>query len=336
MADLNPPAPRGSSRILDPTRYATRTYVDAAVSAFQEPDLSGLASTIYVDNAIAGIDVPSLDGYATETYVDSAIAAAPAADGTGKVTGLNGVTGLWSGYQAEYDALTPDPSVVYIIVEGEPAPVAVPVAVDSFERTVASGWGTADTGGAWTNTSNNNSIVSVAGGRGIVNAKGGESSTIVLQSVSIADVTVAGTFTAELSPAEAGAHMTLIARRVGGNDYRFLTWLRDDGSVWLMIQRRSPGETNLQVLSGLSFTWKSGDIIRTKLEVSGTSPVQLRGKAWLSTAVEPATWTIEHSDAAAERLSAAGSVGVKLLRPGTSTDPRVLAVDDFRADPLGA
>lgn len=34
-----------------------------------------------------------------------------------KVTGLNGVTGLWQGTQAEYDAIvTPDPNVVYIVV----------------------------------------------------------------------------------------------------------------------------------------------------------------------------------------------------------------------------
>lgn len=32
--------------------------------------------------------------------------------------GLNGVAGLWAGTQAEFDALTPDPDVVYVVVEG--------------------------------------------------------------------------------------------------------------------------------------------------------------------------------------------------------------------------
>lgn len=33
----------------------------------------------------------------------------------GKVSGLNGVTGLWKGTQAAYDGLTPDPNVIYVI-----------------------------------------------------------------------------------------------------------------------------------------------------------------------------------------------------------------------------
>lgn len=33
----------------------------------------------------------------------------------GKVSGLNGVTGLWKGTQAAYDGLTPDANVIYII-----------------------------------------------------------------------------------------------------------------------------------------------------------------------------------------------------------------------------
>lgn len=34
------------------------------------------------------------------------------------VQGLGGVAGLWTGTQAEFDALTPDANVVYIVVEG--------------------------------------------------------------------------------------------------------------------------------------------------------------------------------------------------------------------------
>ena len=32
------------------------------------------------------------------------------------VQGLNGVTGIWQGTQAEYDALTPDADTIYFIV----------------------------------------------------------------------------------------------------------------------------------------------------------------------------------------------------------------------------
>ena len=36
--------------------------------------------------------------------------------GSGPVQGLNGVTGIWQGTQAEYDALTPDADTIYFIV----------------------------------------------------------------------------------------------------------------------------------------------------------------------------------------------------------------------------
>ena len=49
---------------------------------------------------------------ASRTAVDNRVTAGVA----GKASGLNGVTGLWQGTQAEYDGLTPDAGVVYVIV----------------------------------------------------------------------------------------------------------------------------------------------------------------------------------------------------------------------------
>lgn len=79
--DENPPQ-------VDLTGYATEEYVDNAISAIPEVDLSdyalkteipsttGLATEKYVDDAIAGLEIPDPDltGYATEKYVDDAIA----------------------------------------------------------------------------------------------------------------------------------------------------------------------------------------------------------------------------------------------------------------------
>lgn len=93
--DENPPQ-------VDFTGYATEEYVDNAISAIPEVDLSayalktdipsttGLATEKYVDDAIAGIDIPDTDltGYATEKYVDDAIAAIDLPDPTVAASGV--------------------------------------------------------------------------------------------------------------------------------------------------------------------------------------------------------------------------------------------------------
>lgn len=73
---------------VDLTGYATETYVNDAIAAIPEVDLSdyakktdipstsGLATETYVDNAIANIPKVDLTGYATEDFVKTEIAKA--------------------------------------------------------------------------------------------------------------------------------------------------------------------------------------------------------------------------------------------------------------------
>lgn len=82
--------------------YAKETYVDNAIAAIPEtdlsnyytktetnsainnakPDLTPYVTKTYVDDAIDGITIPSLDGYATEDYVNDAIANIPSGGGS--------------------------------------------------------------------------------------------------------------------------------------------------------------------------------------------------------------------------------------------------------------
>lgn len=64
----------GEGGEVDLTDYATKTYVDSAVSNVT-PNMSGYATESYVNNAVANA-TPNLSGYATQTYVNNAIAAA--------------------------------------------------------------------------------------------------------------------------------------------------------------------------------------------------------------------------------------------------------------------
>lgn len=74
--------------------------------------VAGKALTADVTLAKADVGLGSVDNTA-----DSAkpVSTATQTALNGKVSGLNGVTGLWKGTQAAYNALTPDDNVVYII-----------------------------------------------------------------------------------------------------------------------------------------------------------------------------------------------------------------------------
>lgn len=60
-------------------------------------------------------DAVGLGNVDNTSDVNKPVSAATQTSLNAKAAGLNGVTGLWRGTQTAYNALTPDPNVVYII-----------------------------------------------------------------------------------------------------------------------------------------------------------------------------------------------------------------------------
>lgn len=69
--------------------------------------LSGNVTLVKGDVGLGSVDNTSDAAKPVSTATQTAL--------NGKVSGLNGVTGLWKGTQAAYNALTPDANVVYVI-----------------------------------------------------------------------------------------------------------------------------------------------------------------------------------------------------------------------------
>ena len=201
---------------------------------------------------------------------------------------------------------------------------------DTFTRTIASGgWGTADTGGAWSVSPA--STFSVNGGLGRINlAAPGSGPAGFLSTVSKANLNVLFDASVDKVATGGGAMVNLIVRHVGTTDYRYKVRFMADGTVHLVISKVvSSTETTLRevVVPGLTFT--RAPRCAHGLQISGNGTTTLTGRVWTAGTTEPATNQITVTDAE-PALQAAGSIGIQGYLSSSATNaPVVLSVDNL-------
>lgn len=204
-------------------------------------------------------------------------------------------------------------------------------AADGFERAVAGGWGAADVGGTWT-VLGDPAAFSVADGVGRMSVpRPGAGLTASLVGATSDEVDLSARLATTTVPDGGGAFLSLVGRRVGPADYRAKVKIASSGAVTLYLTRVAGGESMLTALTlpGVSFT--SGEALRVRLTVTGTSPTTLQAKAWEDGAPEPERWQLTATDAT-PALQRAGGVGVMAyVSASTTTTPVVFTVDDLRA-----
>ncbi|WP_307796544.1 LamG-like jellyroll fold domain-containing protein [Actinomadura barringtoniae] len=209
------------------------------------------------------------------------------------------------------------------------------LAADAFERTVASGgFGTADTGGAWTAVGTP-SALSVSDGVGkIAHAAPQAGAGAYLTGVSSKDTDVGLAFSVDKDLTGNGLYFGVAGRRIGGvGDYRARVRLRPSGGVSLMLTRNSSTNaetvvTAEQAVSGL--TYAPGQKLRVRFQVTGGSPTTLKAKVWADGTTEPG-WQINGSDST-DGFQVAGGVGLRTYLAGNATNtPISLSVDNFSA-----
>ena len=196
------------------------------------------------------------------------------------------------------------------------------VAQDAFTRTVASGLGTAETGGTWA-TMGASSKYAVADGAARFRTEPGGITGAGLLGVSLtaADLSV----TTTLESAGAAASVVVVGRKIGANEYR--AGLRFTAAGDVSLQLAGAGNQTLAATAPTGLSDAAGTPLRIRLQVSGVSPTVIRAKVWKAGSAEPAAWQLSVSDGAAA-LQSNGFVGLALL-PGEGA-PRVTATfDDF-------
>jgi hypothetical protein len=196
---------------------------------------------------------------------------------------------------------------------------------DTFGRTVAGGWGTADSGQAWA-VVGAAADYSVGAGYGVVTHPTVGIAHLTTLLAPGPDVDLYVDVSASALATGASLFTGPIARAVDNNNhYMARLELLTTGGITLTVRKRVAGtETSLGSYTS-TLTHVTGAWYRVRFQVIGSS---LRAKVWAATEVEPGLWQIEVTDSS---LTAAARVGTRSFRNTGNTNTSVqLRFDNFR------
>ncbi len=217
------------------------------------------------------------------------------------------------------------------------APPGGPFAADGFNRTSAAGWGSAETGGAWSVSSTGNT--SVGAGAGLLRLPSpGATTSAYLGTVQQDSSDVRLDFTADKPATGGGTFLSLEGRRVAAkNAYRATVRLSNANKVVVTLeaQKNSPTATTLAPSVTLPENVTAGTQIHVRLQTFGAgSTTTIRAKVWTGSATEPAGWTTTATDAE-PGLQGLGGIGLICYLSGSATNAPVgLSILEIAATPV--
>ena len=226
-----------------------------------------------------------------------------------------------------------------VTVSGEAQPSIL--AADRFERTVTGSWGSAEIGGPWS-VSTSTGVSSVADGKGRTNLKAaGAGQSAALTGVSSTDTDMVLEVSLDKLPTGSGASVVAssLARRITSSEYyRSMVKVLSTGAVRVNLHRLAAG-AGQQLGSAVTvpgLTYGSGDALRVRTRVTGTSPTTVRVRVWKVGTPEPTNWLVTASDSSAS-LQRAGGVGMISHLSSTATNaPLQVRYDDLQVTQVGA
>ena len=208
------------------------------------------------------------------------------------------------------------------ITVAAPPPGPQAFARDSFERTVANGFGTADLGGAWT----------INGTPADFAVGGGAARLALSRPAASGSATVAGSatdtevrFSVGTDKAVTGGSFftAAIGRRVGTDEYRAKVRVQTTGAVDITLVRTANGaETSLGAVALPGLTLAAGERLQIRFQVTGTNPTTLRMKVWKVGAAEPDAWQLTVTDAT-PALQSGGGAGLWAYLSSAATNAPV-------------
>jgi large repetitive protein len=189
------------------------------------------------------------------------------------------------------------------------------IATDSFNRTVSSGWGTADLGGSWL-LIDNPANWSVAPGTGSITVAASAQERGVLGSVVVQDVDLLAEITLPRCGGNgANCDAYVLGRSAGGStstNYRVgAVQGQGSGTVLLRAQRGDGSYLTNDLNTGV--TAADGVVVYVRVEFQGINPTTIRARVWQSGTVEPSTWLLNITDSTPGEQKA-GSLGVRVRK----------------------
>lgn len=217
--------------------------------------------------------------------------------------------------------LTPTPGLSGVIIN------------DSFTRTVANGWGSANIGGIY--TGGGAATATVNGTQGVVVANTcGEARQQFIDGVSALNSVAVFKVRTNKTATDMQYVYTVMRRQpglIGTYEYRN-TLSFSNGVVRLAIGKMIGSNTLTGIGNGINvsgITHVANTFYWVKSEVTGTNPTTIRMKVWQEGTTEPTTWQLSVTDSQTE-LQQAGTHGIRAFLPTTcTTAPLTFTVDDL-------
>ncbi|RZI91607.1 MAG: PKD domain-containing protein, partial [Microbacterium sp.] len=196
---------------------------------------------------------------------------------------------------------------------------------DEFGRNVTSGWGTADTGGAWTAGTG----FSVADGVGKILVGKSQTRIASLDSVSAREIDERVTFSTDKVADGGGMHLNFVAQKTTEGEYRAKLRISSAGVIAVGLAK-VVGTTETLIanrnLTGYTHAADTKVNVRFQTVADGASTI-LRVKVWPEGSEEPTAWWVTTTDAEAV-LQAAGQVQVRAYATGTvANGPVTVSID---------
>lgn len=207
--------------------------------------------------------------------------------------------------------------------------VPTAVALDTFDRTVTGGWGSAPTGGAWT-VAGTASALSVSNGTGQVSLAPGSTRTMTLGSVSTTSTDATVGFSLNTMPSGGGSYTSIFGRQVGSGNYAANVWVKPTGVVALVLKQ---GTTVLSTTTVPGIAYAPGTKLQLRLQVTGTFPTTVRARVWQTGQPEPTAWLLSTVDSTAA-LQTAGSIALQANLSSSAAAANITAFDNFQSRPV--
>jgi hypothetical protein len=206
------------------------------------------------------------------------------------------------------------------------------VACDTFNRSVSSGWASADVGGAW---SSSGSIYSVTPGSAsmVVNSTAPQT---FLSTVSLRDVDARVWISPPSFSQTGDAGIAVRYGAAGATYYQVSVYYPSgiNGSNYVVqLKRKGLGETakGFLINPDATTTIRGGTAVWIRMQAEGVNPTTLRWKVWQDGTTEPAAWMGTGTDSNPPE-QAAGGVGVEgYVSSGTAT----VSFNGLAAAPIG-
>src|SRR5690606_28833515 len=149
-------------------------------------------------------------------------------------------------------------------------PTALTLAEDHFGRTVSGGWGTAETGGAW--SVNRASDSSISTGVARQSHAAGATRLATLGAVSTVQADIVTKLSWDKALTGGGGYAGIVARHTGSDYYQARVRFFANGNLGLQILQ---GGSTILANTNISGSYTAGSQLNVRVAIEGTSPTSI-------------------------------------------------------------